>query len=173
MEKKPDGTILLEKRDLLAREDNAESASSVITTSRHPIRETASAALATRLMRAVTIPLAGFYYKLTASIPRPLPRSEDEFLILKEIFKTHFHLKDEPAVWATVCGQLTSVPPTKLKKSYRSTVNAAKRLEINYIIQKQKLQAINDLTLQIKQDEQAKAKVQTSATLESELASEV
>lgn len=87
-----------------------------------------------------------YYYLLTAYFPRPLPRTSEEFIRIKEIFIQYYGLEDKPDIWLTVIGHMTSVPTSRLRKSYGNIVNAAKRLRINASLQKEKQVYIKELT---------------------------
>lgn len=79
------------------------------------------------------------YYHLTIYLPRPLPRNIDQFMALKEIMIKHYGIEDNPAVWFTVCGQITATPPTQIRKAYIHFVNAAKRLDTNRLARDAKI----------------------------------
>ncbi len=64
------------------------------------------------------------YYYLTIYLPRPLPRTVDQFMTLKEVMVKYYGTEDNPAVWFTVCGQITATPPTTMRKAYIHFVNA-------------------------------------------------
>lgn len=75
------------------------------------------------------------YYHLTAYLPRPLPKNTEDLLRLKVTMTNSYGLKDSPEVWYTIASQISSTPSTKIRKSYGSMVNAAKRLDINKVAQ--------------------------------------
>lgn len=91
------------------------------------------------LQRLTLEPLTKLYWFASQALPRKLPETKEELDQLKSILTQFFGLEDEPAVWATVCGQITSTEATSVRKSYRSMVNAAKRLRINLIANNEKV----------------------------------
>lgn len=91
------------------------------------------------------------FYTVTKYYPRPLPRTETEYLAMCHILMQFFGLEDDPSVWTTVSGQITSVPAVKMRKSYGSISNAAKRLRVNYIAHQHKLVAMKALEDRINQ----------------------
>lgn len=91
------------------------------------------------------------YYRLTAFIPRPLPRTENEFLDLKAKLIHYFDVQDRPDIWMTVCGQMTSLAPVKTRISYQRLVNVAKRLDINGVVHNQKVLENGKLMARLKE----------------------
>jgi hypothetical protein len=78
------------------------------------------------------------YYRLTAYVPRPRPRTLEEFMTVKQILIDHFGLPDRPDVWFTVASQITVGEPTSLRRAYIYYANAAKRLPTNRLVREAK-----------------------------------
>lgn len=78
------------------------------------------------------------YYYATCYLPRPLPRTLDEFLRLKGILTKYYGLEDKPAVWFTIASQMTVGQPTSIRKAYIYYANAAKRLPTNRLVSEAK-----------------------------------
>lgn len=89
--------------------------------------------------------IARLWFQATALYPRRLPVNEKQIQDLKQVLTQHFGLKDDPRTWATVFGQMTSVPPTSIRKPYAHYVNVGKRLYINETIQGFKMLEIGKL----------------------------
>jgi hypothetical protein len=89
--------------------------------------------------------LAKAYYHVTAYVPRRLPTNQWEFVEFKRRLIQYYGLEDRHDVWLTVCGHVTATPATKLRKSYGSIANAAKRLQVNKTAHDQKTVAIQAL----------------------------
>lgn len=85
------------------------------------------------------------FYALTKYLPRKLPENGTEFEAMKAKLVNYYGLEDTADSWATVAGQITSTPPTSMRKSYGDLVNAAKRKKVNLIAQNQKILAYSVL----------------------------
>lgn len=85
------------------------------------------------------------YYYLTKYLPRPLPRTDEEFKALKQTLIQYYGLEDHPKYWYTALSQLMAGPPTSLHRSYGHMVNAAKKLEVAAIVQTERQLATNEL----------------------------
>lgn len=79
------------------------------------------------------------YYVLTIHMPRPLPRTLQEFMDLKSVLVDCYGLEDRPDVWFTVAGQISSTEATKVKKSYACYRNVGLRLETNRLVRDAKI----------------------------------
>lgn len=88
---------------------------------------------------------AKLYYKTTAHLPRKLPESQAELVRLKFILSGAFSLEDKEQTWAAVLGQITSTPAHKMRKSYATLANAARRMTVNAIAQEEKMRMVNSL----------------------------
>lgn len=84
-------------------------------------------------------PAIKLYYKLTASIPRHLPKTKEDVEKVKEIFTLAYNLKDSPQVWYTIFANMAAMKADETKISYKRLTNIAKRLDINKLLQDQKL----------------------------------
>lgn len=82
--------------------------------------------------------MKGFGLRLTASYPRLMPRTDQEFSELRSNLVNHFGLEDRPDVWLTVCGQIAGQPITTRRISYKRLATAGSRLDINALVKKQK-----------------------------------
>lgn len=80
-------------------------------------------------------------HHLTKYLPRKLPETSQEFENLKAKLVKYYGLEDSADNWATVAGQITSAPPTSMRKSYGDLANAARRKKVNLIAQNQKILA--------------------------------
>lgn len=89
------------------------------------------------------------WYLLTGWFPRRMPQSEADFLVMRSVLIEIFGVKDEPATWATISGQIGSSAPTTIRKPYNDLANAAKRLRINAIAQSFKMKAVKELEQQL------------------------
>lgn len=95
--------------------------------------------------------LERLYYRLTRKLPRLLPSNDLEYARLKDILAQAFDLRDEPAVWATVSGIVSSTPATKVRRPLSDMVNAAHRLDVNKAAQNDKLVQIKRLEVQLQE----------------------
>ena len=91
------------------------------------------------------------YYFVSAPIPRRIPRTDAELEALLDILTRYYGLENASDVRLTVCGQLTALPPTKMRKSYGSLANAGKRLRINSMLQSRKQVEIKKLEDRLKE----------------------
>lgn len=91
------------------------------------------------------------YYKLTVHMPRRLPEHPKDWARLKFILSNHFGVKDDPITWYCVASQVTGTPPDKIKITYASLVNRAKRLNVNELAQDQKIIAGHEITRRMKE----------------------
>lgn len=83
--------------------------------------------------------------------PITLPRTEAEFLKLKQTLIDLYDLEDSPEIWHTVCGAITSTPAWRLKKPILDIVNPAKRLKVNKVAHDQKMLAYEQVELKLKE----------------------
>jgi hypothetical protein len=82
------------------------------------------------------------YYKITAHLPRKLPRTPLEFSNLRKIMIDAYLCNDQPSTTMVLAGQVTSTEAHKIRKSYAHIANCIKRLEINAIAAEFRGQAI-------------------------------
>lgn len=115
----------------------------------------------TTARNTITTRVLKVYHMVTAYLPRKMPTTYKEFDDLKHILTQYYGLKDEPAVWATVAGQVTSTKPTSLRKPYIFIANAARRLEVNRIAQEHKEFAFRQLQSKLKALEEKAKQEQT------------
>lgn len=78
------------------------------------------------------------YYLLTAHMPRKLPTNLESYQNLMGVLVAYYDVPNEPKAMATIASYICSVPAKKLRASYASLVNPAKRLEINHLANEQK-----------------------------------
>lgn len=86
----------------------------------------------------LTLKLTRAYYKLTGHIPRPMPETKEDLEKIKDVFKTYFDIKDDPQVWYTIFSNIGAIKADKVRFSYQSLANIAKRLDTNKLLQDQK-----------------------------------
>lgn len=85
------------------------------------------------------------FYKLTLYYPRPLPRTEGQYLKMKYIMIQAYGLEDRPAIWAVIASSLQNVKKTKLRIGYGFLINPARRLSIDGIAEAQKRLAYREI----------------------------
>lgn len=120
---------------------------------------TECASFADTTLKSLTHNLKRLFHKVTSPLPRRLPSTTEEFERLRDTLSKYYGLdKDDPNVWITVSGQITSTPATSVRKSYKDIANAAKRLNINLIAHTYKTVAI--ATLNAKLEEKMKQTVE-------------
>lgn len=78
------------------------------------------------------------YYRLTAKIPRPLPKTQGEIQALRDLLTKYFGLEFDEVTNYTFLSQLTSGPPTSLWKDYASIANACKKLSLAKLVMVEK-----------------------------------
>jgi hypothetical protein len=94
-------------------------------------------------------PISRLFYLLTAFVPRRLPATEYEFCHMQDVLVDAYGVTNEAKVWATVCGHMTAVPSTKIRISWGKLATAAKRLEINMLINSHRQRAGEELQKQL------------------------
>lgn len=129
---------------LIQSESKKETALDAESVSRVKRLITACVTTAQNMPQALVTQCLGTYFRLTGSLPRKLPTTTEEYLKLRERLVLYFGLDDgDPAVWATVSGQITSTPATSMYKSYRAMANAGLRLKVNLVAHNEKVIAVN------------------------------
>lgn len=92
--------------------------------------------------------MRSLWYWLTAFYPRKMPSDARAYQDFKRILINHFGVPNEPQVWITVSGQITSAHPQTVRLAWGKIANAAKRLSIHKVTK--------DLTLNSRKELQAK-----------------
>lgn len=98
--------------------------------------------------------LLTIYHRLTAYLPRPLPRNDIQYAKLKETLTLYYGLEDKPEIWAVIASQVQAQPCIGLRKAYGKMANEAKRLKINALAEEQKRLAYREIEAKL----EAKAK---------------
>lgn len=96
------------------------------------------------------------YYKLTAWFPRKMPENIQELEALRKVFVEAFGLEDSNQVFYTVFANIASVKATSIRIRYDHVTNIAKRLNINKLLQDQKILEYNShmATLKVNETDQ-------------------
>lgn len=89
-------------------------------------------------------PITRLYYRLTAHLPRKLPRTQAEFQKLRDIMVSAYSCNDQPSTTMVLAGQVTSTEAHRIRKSYAHIANCIKRLEINAVAQEFRQIAIKE-----------------------------
>lgn len=98
--------------------------------------------------------LVKYYYRLTAWVPRKMPETKEQLEHLRKVFVEAFGLEDSHQVFYTVFANIASVKGTSIRIRYGQLVNIAKRLEINKLLQDQKVLEYNEHLATIKINEE-------------------
>ncbi|HRH25105.1 MAG TPA: hypothetical protein PLQ20_02080 [Candidatus Paceibacterota bacterium] len=112
--------------------------------------------------------LKKMFYTLTAHYPRVLPSTEDEYKKMKHILNAYFEVPDDAKYWATIAGQITGTTPTKMRRTYKSLSNVAKRMDVNKLAQDHKLIAYEQLEAKLKAHIEEEQKKEQAKGVESE-----
>jgi len=91
------------------------------------------------------------YYQITASLPRNLPTTDQEFEKMRKVLIENYGLTNDPAIWATICGHIGGTPKVELKRSYGYLAKAGKRVGVNALAYKQGQLAVNELQDKLKE----------------------
>src|ERR1700676_1799373 len=87
------------------------------------------------MLSVIGTPFLALWYWLTALYPRRMPTTEAAYDRFKLILVQYFGVPNEPQVWVTVAGQITSAHAQSRRLAWGKIANAAKRLTINKIAQ--------------------------------------
>ncbi len=90
------------------------------------------------------------FYLLTAYLPRPLPKTKEEFEHMRQLMIKYYGLEDDPKVTYTLVSQLMTGAPFSLRRSYGMMANSAKKLRIAKLVHDLKEIAIEEETARLK-----------------------
>ena len=89
--------------------------------------------------------MSALIYRLTPWFPRKLPTTKEEYEHMKAVLIKAYGVQDDPRVWATVAGHISSVPSFKIRVAWGSLANCGKRININELAQFFRQQAVTEL----------------------------
>ncbi len=95
--------------------------------------------------------LKTIWYRFTALIPRPIPKTEAEFEALKKHLMLYLGVEDTQVGWITVASEIQNTRTKFLRKPYYLYANACRKNEINGMCENQKRLEGAKLTARLKE----------------------